>query len=229
MRREYSAKPSAVRQIYYSEADRRYHLAGASEGWMETGYLVNKQKDLEFRWFDKDGDGRLDTVEVFRPDNPLPVRVSHYNPRARLVDLNRDRLIDEYNKKVLPEAIEEDRTLIDALKKVSSDPTADAYEAEAAKAEMPERARYCLDIARELLFLKVRDKLHERNAASPYPQAAADRTKYKSMDVGSMKGGYSMGDSIRYWQLARKIEQFQDEYVAGKFSQAAKTLEQLAQ
>ena len=48
--------------MYYSEADRRYHLTGASEGWMEVGYLVNKQKDLEFRWFDKDGDGRKDSM-----------------------------------------------------------------------------------------------------------------------------------------------------------------------
>jgi hypothetical protein len=229
MRREYSANPSSSRQIYYSEADRRYHLLGVSEGWMETGYLVNKQRDLEFRWFDKDGDGRLDTVEVFRPDNPLPVRVSHFDPRARTVLLNRDRLIDEYNNKILPEAIQENRALIAALKKSASDSVADAYEAEAAKAEMPERARYCLDIARELLFLKARDKLLERNAAGPYPQAAADRTKYRSMDPGSLKTGYSMGDSIRFWQQARKIEQFQDEYAAGKFSQAAKTLEQLSQ
>ena len=36
--------------------------------------------------------------------------------------LDRDALIDEYNHKVLPEAIEEDQRLIAALKKVASDP-----------------------------------------------------------------------------------------------------------
>ena len=48
---------------------------------MEAGHLVNDRKDLEFRWFDKDGDGYLDTVEVYRPDNPAPVRVSRFDPR----------------------------------------------------------------------------------------------------------------------------------------------------
>jgi hypothetical protein len=224
MRREYSPKPSAKRAIYYSEADRRYHLEGASEGWLEAGYLVNQQKDLEFRWFDKDGDGRLDTVEVFRPGNPLPVRVSRFDPRARPAALDRDSLIVEYNTRILPQAIDADQRLIAALGKVGADPTADAYLAEAAKAEMPERRRYCLDIARELLFLKVRDLLRTRNAEGPYPGSPLDRSKYKSMDAGSVSAGYSMGDSLRYWQLARQIESFNDEYSAGRFDEAAASL-----
>jgi hypothetical protein len=224
MRREYSPKPSAKRAIYYSEADRRYHLEGASEGWLEAGYLVNQQKDLEFRWFDKDGDGRLDTVEVFRPGNSVPVRVSRFDPRARPAPLDRDSLISEYNTRVLPQAIDANQRLIGALGKVAADPTADAYIAEAAKTEMPERRRYCLDIARELLFLKVRDLLWTHNAEGPYPGSALDRSKYKSMDAGSATTGYSMGDSLRYWQLARQIEKFSDEYAAGRFVDAAATL-----
>ena len=227
MRREYSPKPSAKRAIYYSEADRRYHLEGASEGWLEAGYLVNQEKDLEFRWFDKDGDGRLDTVEVFRPDNPVPVRVSHFDPRARATALNRDTLIKEYNTRILPEAIEADQRFLAELHKVAEDPVADAYIAEAAKAEMAERRRYSLDIARELLFLKVRDLLWARNAAGPYPRSAADRTKYKSLDAGSSKTGYSMGDSLRYWQLARLIEEFTDQYAAGRLDDAATTLKKI--
>ena len=211
MRREYSPKPSAKRAIYYSEADRRYHLEGASEGWLEAGHLVNNEKDLEFRWFDKDGDGRLDTVEVFRPDNPVPVRVSHFDPRARAAALNRDTLIAEYNTRILPDAIEADQRFLAALRKVAQDPVADAYTADAAKAEMPERRRYSLDIARELLFLKVRDMLWARNAAGPYPS----------------KTGYSMGDTLRYWQLAGLIEQFNDHYAAGRLDDAAMALEKI--
>jgi hypothetical protein len=227
MRREYAPKASAKRSIYYSEADRRYHLEGASEGWLEAGYLVNQQKDLEFRWFDKDGDGRLDTVEVFRPDNPVPVRVSHFDPKARAVALNRDALITEYNTRVLPEAIEANQRFLAALGKLTDDPSADAYVREADKAEMPERRRYCLDIAREFLFLKVRDLLWTRNAAGPYPQSALDRSKYKSMDAGSSKTGYSMGDSLRYWQLAHLIEEFNDRYADGRLDDAAKILERI--
>jgi len=228
MRREYSPKPSSKRAIYYSESDRRYHLDGASEGWLEAGHVVNDQKDLEFRWFDKDGDGRLDTVEVFRPDNPVPVRVSRFNPRARAVALDRESLIQDYNSHILPQAIKQDQQIITALKSVASDSTADAYIAEAAKAEMAERRRYCLDIARELLFLKVRDLLLTRNAQNPYTTAALDRAKYKSMQPGSTQTGYSMGDSLRYWEMARGIEKFSDEYAAGNFDAAARTLERIA-
>src|SRR5262249_9559500 len=55
MRREYSPDAAVERKLYYSGADRRYHLLGAREGWMEVGHLVNNTKDLEFRYFDSDG------------------------------------------------------------------------------------------------------------------------------------------------------------------------------
>jgi hypothetical protein len=227
MRREYSGKPAARRDIYYSDADKRYHLAGASEGWMEVGHLVKDRKDLEFRWFDKDGDGYLDTVEVYRPDNPAPVRVNRFDPRARPVPLNRDTLVDEYNHKVLPAAIAEDQRLIAALKRVVSDPVAENYEAEAAKAEMPERRRYCLDIARELHFLKVVEVLRARLAASPYPGAPLDKRKYKSMEPGSAAGGYTLGDTLRYWKFTKQMEQFTDAYAGGRLDEAARTLAEM--
>lgn len=226
MRREYSPKASGARRLYYSEADKRYHLEGAAEGWLEAGQLVNKQKDLEFRWFDKDGDGRLDTVEVFRPDNPVPVRVSRFDPRARPVALDREAIAREYNGTVLPRAIEENGRLIAALKAYGADPLADAWQAEAEKAELAERRRYCLDIARELYFLKVRDALWARLASGPYPAAPADRSKWRSMEPGQ-NGGYSMGDSLKYWTLARHIERFADDYAAGSFDEAAKALAQI--
>ena len=196
---------------------------------MEVGHLVNDRKDLEFRWFDKDGDGYLDTVEVYRPDNPAPVRVSRFDPRARHVSLDREALTDEYNHKVLPAAIEEDRRLIAALKKVASDSAAEAYEAEAAKAEMPERRRYCLDIARELHFLKVRDVLLARLAASPYTGAPLDKRKYKSTEPGSAAGGYTLGDTLRYWKFAKQIEQFSDAYAAGRLDDAGRALAEMPQ
>lgn len=226
MRREYQGTPSGRREIYFSGADQRYHLAGASEGWMEVGHLVNDRKDLEFRWFDKDGDGLLDTVEVFRPGNLAPVRVSHFDPRARTVALDRDQMIREYNGKVLPHAIEQDKRFLTALKKVASDPLAEAYEAEAGRSDAPERQRYCLDIARELLVLKVREALESRQAALPYPEALLDRRKYKSTEPGSAAAGYSMGDSLRFWQFTRQIESFMDAYAAGDLERAAKVLEQ---
>ena len=91
-------------------------------------------------------------------------------------------MITEYNFAGLPEAIAADRRLIAALEKVEKDATAQAYIEEAERSEAAERRRYCLEIPRELLFLKTRDALWTRNAAGAYPQSPLDRGKYKSMD-----------------------------------------------
>jgi hypothetical protein len=211
MRREYSPKPSSRRELYYSEADRRYHLQGAAEGWMEAGHVVNDRRDLEFRWFDTDADGRLDTVEVFRRGTPAPVRVSHFDPRARAVPLDRAGLIADYNSHVLPEAIAADERLIAALKKSPGDPLAESWEAEAAKTAIPERRRYALDIARELRFLAVRDALWQQHAVGPYPEAPPK--------------SYAMRDTLSYWTQARRIERFIEDYANGRFDEAAQDLD----
>ncbi|MEN6533591.1 MAG: fimbrillin family protein, partial [Bryobacteraceae bacterium] len=218
MRREYSATPSNRRRIYYSDADKRYHLLGASEGWMEAGHLVNQQKDLEFRWRDLDGDGYLDECQVFDAAHTGPVRVSRFAPRAHEVALDRDTLIREYNERILPRAIEEDKALIAALKQIASNPLADAYIAEAQKAEMPERQRYCLDIARELYFLQVRNLLYDRLASSRYMTAERSRA-HRGLEPNPTDGGYNLGDSLLYWKLAKRIELLTDHYGAGEFSE----------
>jgi hypothetical protein len=227
MRREYGPKPSAKRRIYYSEADQRYHLLGAAEGWLEAGHLVNDRKDLEFRWFDRDGDGYLDTLQVFEGEGGVPVRETRFDARAREVVLDRDALASEYNNRVLPQAIEADRRLIAAMKRLAQAPAAEAYEAEAAHAEMPERSRYCLDIARELLFLEVRKTLHARAATTPYPNGPQDRTKVRSLEAGSKEKGYSMGDALRFWDHERRIGRFEQQYADGRFAEAVKTLEEM--
>ncbi len=218
MRREYSATPSSRRRIYYSDADKRYHLLGAREGWMEAGHLVNQQKDLEFRWRDLDGDGYLDECQVFDAAHTGPVRVSRFAPRAREVPLDRDTLIHEYNERILPRAIEEDKALIAALKQIANHPLADAYIAEAQKAEMPERQRYCLDIARELYYLQVRNLLYDQLASNRYVTAERSHA-YRSLEPSSTDGGYNLGDSLLYWKLAKSIELFTGHYGAGEFSE----------
>jgi hypothetical protein len=225
MRREYSAKPAAERRIYYSAADRRYHLLGASEGWMEAGYLAGKQKDLEFRWYDRDGDGYLDECQVYRPDSETPVRVSRFAPRAQPVALNREKLIAEYNGHVLPEAIAENERFIAAMKRLATVPLATAWEAEAAKAEMAERKRYCLDIARELYFLQVREQLAHKLAENPYTVAPLKKGPH-SMAPGGREAGYTMGDTLRYWTGVKQLDQFVELYGNGRWDEAVKAISQ---
>jgi hypothetical protein len=228
MRREYSPNPASERKLYYSEIDRRYHLFGAREGWLEAGHLVNDSKDLEFRYFDSNGDGYLDTFQVFQGTNPVPVRVTHVSdPRTRPVTLTRESLQQDYNQRVLPEAIEQNRLLIASLKKIVQSELAAAYEAEAEKTSYLERRRYCLDIARELYFLKARDLFYTHNASGPYPTLKANPKASQVREPGPLDGGYTLGDSLNYWKQARQIEQFVEAYGAGNFQEASRLADQL--
>ena len=228
MRREYSPDPSSEHKLYYSDVDKRYHLYGAREGWMEVGHLVNKEKDLEFRYFDTNGDGYLDTTQVFEGANPVAVRVSHVTDlRTQAVTLTRDWLQADYNNGVLPAAIREDERLIAVLKPVGQIPLAAAYEDAAAKSETAERRRYCLDIARELYFLKARDIFYTRTAAGPYPQMNPAPKSMRIMTAGPVDGGFTLGDSLVYWERSKQIEQFVQSYDAGKIDDAVSAAEKL--
>lgn len=103
MRREYSPNPSTSRRLYYSGVDKRYHLFGATESWLEVGHIVNNQKDLEIRAYDSNHDGYFDTWEVFRGDNPLPARTTRVlDQEVTQVPLEREFLDVDYNKRILP-------------------------------------------------------------------------------------------------------------------------------
>jgi hypothetical protein len=222
MRREYSPLPSKERSLYYSDVDKRYHLLGAREGWMEVGHLVNDTKDLEFRYFDSDGDGYLDTTQVLLGSNPVPVRVSRVlDVRSRAVTLTRDAMREDYNNRILPEAIRGSEKLIAVLKTVVQSPLAVAYEAEAQKADNAERRRFCLDIARELYFLAARLLFYERNAANPYASLPAAKNSSRTFSPGPVDGGYTLGDTLRFWKTAKLIEAFIASYESGEMESAA--------
>ncbi|MES2221068.1 MAG: hypothetical protein V4587_08895 [Acidobacteriota bacterium] len=225
MRREFLGSPTKSRQLYYSGVDKRYHLRGASEMWIEVGHVVDDKKDLEIRAYDSNHDGFLDTWEIFQSGRPTPVRVTRVlDPQARIVPLDRKSMMSEYNEKILPNAISEDQRLIAEMKKVVSSPRAAMYEDAAAKSQMLERRRYCLDIARELYFLKTRDALYARNDAGDYPalQKAAPQT---NLGAGPVDSRYTIRDTLAYWKLAGQIEQFVDAYGSGHYDEARTDLD----
>jgi hypothetical protein len=229
MRREYSPTPSKERALYYSDVDKRYHLLGAREGWMEVGHLVNDTKDLEFRYFDSDEDGYLDTTQVLLGSNPVPERVSRVpDVRSRPVKLTRDAMREDYNNRILPEAIRENETLISALKTIVQSRLAASYEAEAQKAESLERRRFCLDVARELYFLAARDLFYQRNAANPYFSLPAAKNSSRTFAAGPVDGGYTLGDTLQFWKTAKLIESFVTSYESGEIEMAASKAREIA-
>lgn len=253
MRREYRGSPSKSRQIYYSGIDKRYHLFGATEGWLEVGHVVDGHKDMEIRTSDSNGDGYFDTWEVFVRGNPVPVHVARVlDPKAQLVPLDQAALAANYNDRILPAAIRDDEQLIAAIKHLVTCRLAAKYETKAAALPTSEGKRYALDVARELYFLKVRDALYARNAKGFYPRRQTivhpwtpgeedlpmRRVMWLSLKTPwhvqalahSLYGffnGYTMGDSDEFWKLATKIQRFVDDYDEGDFAAAGNDLREM--
>lgn len=230
IRREYSARYTQRHQLYYSGVDKRYHLYGASESWLEVGHLVDNRKDLEIRAFDSNHDGFFDTWEVFEPGHIGPVRVSRVlDPEAHLVPLTRDFLSNDYNRRVLPEAIADDEQLIDEMKKFVASPLAAAYEKAGVNSQMAERRRYCLDVARELYFLDTRDALYRENSSEDYPSLPSEigERPLNPLIRGPVNGHYTLGDTLAYWKRALQIQSFVNDYGAGRLAQARDVLEQI--
>lgn len=230
MRREYEGTPGARPSIYFSSADHRYHLRGAQEGWMEIGHIVDANKDLELRWWSSKGDGYLDTLEVYLGNSTVPAWVEHFDPKPKPAALNVFALASEYNGKVLPNAISEDRATIAALKQRVSDALAANYEQAAVDAvDQPERQRFCLDVASLLYYLKLRDLALSAEAANPYATEQADPARFRDPKPGdAAPGHYTLGDSVTYWTIARVLHRLDQEYADGDFPAFCSTLKQLS-
>lgn len=124
--------------------------------------------------------------------------------------------------------IAHDEQLITEMKKFVSSPLASKYERAAASAAIAERRRYCLDVARELYFLGVRDQLYQRNASGDYP-ALAQATKQPLLERGPIGQRYTLGDTLAYWKLAQEIDAFMNDYGSGHLRPACADLKNVSQ
>lgn len=230
MRREFSPNPSDRRELYFSPADERYHLKGAREGWIEVGHLGNDGKDLELRWWDASGRGSLDTLEVYRGDSAAPAWVQHFDPRPQPAALDVKALAQRYNSVVLPRSIAVDRQVIAALKDRVPNALAAQYEQAADRAGSLERERYCLDMARLLYYLHLRELVMAEEASNPYASQPVDKQRFRDPAPESASGeakAYTLGDSERFWLLVRTLHCLDEEYANGEFAGFRKTLAQL--
>jgi hypothetical protein len=217
MRREFSGQMQNGPHLYFSPADERFHMRGAQEAWLEAGHLVDNTKDLEFRWWSSTGDGLLDTVEVYRGNEVVPARVARFDPRATDAALDRETLSREYNENVLPSAISTDEGMLRALRSLVTDETARQYEQAASAADSMERRRYCLDIARELLYLRVRDLLLQQEKSSPYSSSPVNTKRFRDPGQGDVVNGYTLGDTLAFWDSVRFLHTMDQEYANGNF------------
>ena len=97
------SKPADRRELYYSEVDRRIHLFGAEEGWIEIGHFGGLGRIGEIRMFDTDRNGYFDRWEVYLAGKDEPVRVTAVrDERARRIDFDMAKLTRFYADEVLP-------------------------------------------------------------------------------------------------------------------------------
>jgi hypothetical protein len=132
--------------------------------------------------------------------------------------------VKQYNDEVLPRAINADGKLIDAMQQIVSDATAAKYVEAAASAPSPERRRYCLDIARELLYLDVRDLLQKRQAKDPYATDGVDEKRFRDPAPGAVTQGYTLGNSLAFWSSVRLLHSMDQAYGDGKFDRVGQML-----
>ncbi|MEP0842314.1 MAG: DUF4861 family protein [Phycisphaerae bacterium] len=59
-RNEVATNPASPLKLYYHPADRRLHLKGASEGWLDVDSDFDGRLDARYTWLDEDGDGYFD-------------------------------------------------------------------------------------------------------------------------------------------------------------------------
>jgi hypothetical protein len=226
VRREWTSKPSAKRDLYYSDIDKRIHLFGAEEGWIQVGNFAGLGAVGEIRMFDTDGNGYFDRWELYLSNSTRPVRVTHVtDEKARLIDGSPGALAEFYVKELLPRAKAETTKILDAMNALH------AFDAPAElKAALnlgPAGYRvYAMDVLRELAYLGFRD----------YFSALASQTLLK--DSRDQREGEFWGDlagrnkprragaepaldSAKAWKLARILEELDIAYGRADYGRAS--------
>ena len=231
VRREFRPTPSKKRELYYSGVDRRIHLKGATEGWVEVGYLgdgpdgKNEGKPSERAWgeirmFDTDKDGYFDRWEIYRADNPKPVRVSTVRDQ-RVRDLPTDwkELEDIYNEEIFPEALKSNCRLIAAMSKIDPQFVTPADLTRALKvAEDHSQCHYVLDLIRETRYQALRSKLLQE--AKRLMDAAPSEKEHKRKKERTAR-------TTEAWTFSRRITDLDAAYAEGRYEEAIKILERL--
>jgi hypothetical protein len=223
VRREWCRRKQDRRKLYYSGVDRRIHLVGAEEGWIQVGHFAGLGELGEIRMYDSDGNGYFDRWEVYETGNPVPVRVSTVtDERVKPVVYDDASLYALYNNDVLPLAMAANRKLLAAMSKVYDfDPGDDLRVA--AQAGTPTEQRYAQDILREGHYQALRKHFNGRAQ-----QVIADA---KMDDLRQVKKGEfdSTANSHSAWRVIRALQQLDVAYGQGDYDRACESLETLAE
>lgn len=221
VRREWSDKPSDRRRVYYSEIDRRIHLFGASEGWIQVGHFAGLPELGEIRMYDTDGNGYFDRWEIYRSDSPVPVRVTTVrNERTRDLLFDFEAVQKFYMKDVLPDAMRTNEQFLIQLEAVVPFEPAAALK-DATQSGPENMRRYAQDVLRETHYQHLRRDLTQIANKTLQSARMDDLRKVSPADRTTTP------NSASAWQLLRALEELDVAYGQGEFAQAADILTRL--
>jgi hypothetical protein len=225
VRREWSSKPSAKRELYYSDVDKRIHLFGAAEGWVQVGNFAGLGAVGEIRMFDTDGNGYFDRWEFYLSNSARPVRVTQVaDEKARPIDSAPGALADLYSHEILPRAEAENGKILAAMNAVHPFEAPAELRAALTQGSKGYR-RYAQDVLRELTYVGFRD----------YYSTLANQTLLK--DSREAREGEFWGDlgirakirkaeaetgldSSAAWKLTRFLEELDIAYGRAEYDRA---------
>ena len=222
VRREWSGKPATQRRLYYSDVDKRIHLFGAEEGWIQVGHFGGLGAVGEIRMFDTDNNGYFDRWEVYLGEDPIPSRVSTLrNERAVMLDFDFESLTKRYTKQILPEAIAANQKFIDAMSQVYEFEIPEGLQ-DAMNIGSDNFRRYAQDVARELHYQTFRKKATEQAHEVLRSQATGDLRRIKEIEIDKTK------NSQTAWTLLRILAELDSLYGQGKLDKARALLPDIA-
>ncbi len=230
VRREWSDQPADRRRLYYSEVDRRIHLYGAREGWIQVGHFAGLPAMGEIRMFDTDGNGYFDRWEVYAipPEGheddaraSTPVRVTTVrDERSRDIPFDFESLHAFYMTEVLPPAIDANDEFLVQLQAVYSyePPSALVLATQTGPANM---RRYAQDVLREAHYQRLR---HHFAQQAQQVLAAAKMDDLRPMKAADRA---DKPNSATAWHLLRALEELDVAYGQGRLAQAADILKRI--
>jgi hypothetical protein len=228
VRREWSDKPADRRRLYYSGIDRRIHLFGAREGWIQIGHFAGLPDAGELRMYDTDGNGYFDRWEVYHPTMmDTPIRVTTVlDEKARPLPSDFEALSRFYTQEVLPEALAANERFNAALDRISLEEWNETKElrelVQATRSGPGGYRRYAQDVLREWHYLQMRRDLAAR------AQKVLGNSKMDDLRPSKQADRQGKPNSATAWRLLRTLQDLDAAYGQGEFDRGVEILNQIA-
>jgi len=223
VRREWSSKQTNKRELYYSDVDKRIHLFGAEEGWLQVGHFGGVGSLGEIRMFDTDGNGYFDRWEYYSSAMEKVAQrvVTVRDEKVQRIAWDYEALSRFYTEEVLPKAMAANKQLMLAMNNVLPfDPPAELKTAMVTGS--PNFRRYAQDIVREMQYQNLREHFTERAHQILRMHKKDDLRRVKEVGMETTKNSHTA------WRLLRTLVELETVYGQGDYDKACELVTEVA-